>query len=137
MHAALAMPLHRLLLAALVVLSCDASTASGLRVYRVRAESLSVVSVKTGVSVARLRSLNHLRGEDLREGTGLLVPESPKTLELPRWRPPLPGPEWKPCGAVEWVKPEPRPASERCIKVECAGEACVCLLTEGDTAAEL
>ena len=120
-----------------MVISCDASTASGLRVYRVGNQTLSVIALKTGVSVARLRSLNNLRGDQLSEGAGLLVPESPKTLGLPKWKPPLPAPRWKPCAAVEWVTPEPRAPTERCSEVECAGEACVCRLNEGDTAGEL
>jgi hypothetical protein len=43
-----------------MVFSCDASTSPPWRVYRVGDETLSHVALKTNVSVARLRSINHL-----------------------------------------------------------------------------
>lgn len=120
------MPSHRLFLAAFVV-SCDVATTRQWRVYRVGDETLSHVALKTGVSVARLRSINHLGGDLIQGGTGLLVPESEKTLALPAWKPLLPAPDWKPCGEVEWVEPVAREPDERCLRASCAGEACVCL----------
>lgn len=131
------MPSPRLFLTTLLVLSCDASPSPGLRVYRVGVgvgdETLSHVALKTGVSVANLKRLNHLADDTINYGRGLLVPESPKTLRLPVWKPLLPAPEWKACAAVEWVTPTP---SER-AGCPCAGEACLCLPTGEDDRAEI
>jgi hypothetical protein len=118
------MPSSRLFLTAVVLLSCDASISPPkLRVYAVGGETLSHIALKTGVSVAKLRSMNHLESDFVRWGSGLLVPENEKTLGLPSWRPLLPAPEWKACPQVEWVKAEPT-ENERC---RCAKEACFCL----------
>jgi LysM repeat protein len=128
------MPSPRLFLTTLLLLiSCDVSPAREgfrppLRVYPVGAETLSHVALKTGVSVAKLRSLNHLESDVINGGTGLLVPESEKTLGLPAWKPLLPAPEWKPCAQVEWVAVTPS-GDGRC---QCAGEACVCVPSAED-----
>ena len=128
------MPSHRLFLTALVLLSCDATTSPPeLRVYTVGDETLSHISLNTGVSVARLRSLNHFESDLVRWGSGLLVPENEKTLALPVWRPLIPAPEWKACPQVEWVKPEPA-SNERC---RCAKEACFCLPSGDEDEAQL
>src|SRR4051812_47460555 len=97
LHAGRSMPSPRLFLTALIVLSCDSSLLPKFRVYRVGNETLSHVALNTGVSVARLRSLNHLQNDFIGGGTGLLVPESEKTLALPAWKPLRPAPEWKAC----------------------------------------
>ena len=131
------MPSHRLFLAALLVLSCDASTTPPWRVYRVGDETLSHVALKTNVSVARLRSINHLQSDTIRWGTGLLVPDSEKTQALPRWKPPKPAPDWQPCAQVEWVAPVVMPADSRCLRKECAGEACLCLVSDDEPTVEL
>lgn len=131
------MPSLRLFLAAIVVLSCDLARSPRWRVYRVGDETLSHVALKTGVSVARLRSLNHLKGDAIQWGTGLLVPEGEKTLALPVWKPPRPAPDWKPCPQVEWVAPVAREPDARCRRSSCAGEACLCLPAEDEPEAEL
>jgi hypothetical protein len=80
--------------------ACEAQPETTWRVYRVDGESLSHVALKTGVGVPLLRSVNGLRDDLIRDGSGLLVPENPKTLGLPPWHRPLPPPQWKPCPAV-------------------------------------
>ena len=131
------MPSLRLFLAALVVLSCDSSTSPQWRVYRVGEETLSHVALKTGVSVARLRNVNHLHSDAIHWGAGLLVPETEKTLALPRWKPPRPGPDWQPCAQVDWVPVVPSEPDERCLRKACAGEACMCLTTADELAVEV
>jgi hypothetical protein len=131
------MPSLRLFLATILVLSCDVAPSPKWRVYRVGDETLSHVALKTGVSVARLRALNHLRGDAIGWGTGLLVPEGEKTLALPVWRPSLPAPDWKACPQVEWVKPVSVLPDARCRRQLCAGEACLCQPLEDEPGAEL
>jgi hypothetical protein len=100
-------------------------------VYRVGHETLSHIALKTGVSVTRLKTMNELKDDQIREDTGLLVPDTELTAELPPWEPPLPSPGWKECASAQWVDAVESP-SDRCVTRFCAGEACWCENEPGD-----
>ncbi|MBL8916352.1 MAG: hypothetical protein JNM17_36970 [Archangium sp.] len=48
------------------------------QVFRIDGHTLGHVALETGVSVGGLESVNDLRGDFIRDGAGLLVPENPK-----------------------------------------------------------
>ncbi|MFO0598844.1 MAG: LysM peptidoglycan-binding domain-containing protein [Myxococcaceae bacterium] len=102
--------LRRGLLAALLLAGCgpaDASFDGGAdprwRVYRVDHGTLTDVALATGVGVGALQSINSLRGDTVRAGTGLLVPASDRTENLPVYVRPAAAPEWQACGRVRFV----------------------------------
>lgn len=99
-------------------------------VYRVkRGQGVGEVAQRTGVSVKELQALNG--SGELREGTGLLVPENAKTQALPLYQPPLPAPAWKVCPNVTWTSSRVV-SKEPCPQKRCAGEVCATWACDAD-----